>query len=122
MSVADAPFGLQRAMTPASSRSAPDDPALHAGRLFLFSWIVGEQFLHATFVETGDVRPCPIQTPLDVVSFTQKLVPLGQKVLVFLAESVPIVFDPGAIRCEGRIASDGRRRNPLATPRPLRGL
>ena len=30
--------------------------------------------------------------------FTQKLVQLGEKVLVLLAETVPIVFDPGAIR------------------------
>jgi len=35
---------------------------------------------------------------LEFVSFTQKLVPLGEKVLVLLAETIPIVFDPGAIR------------------------
>jgi hypothetical protein len=35
---------------------------------------------------------------LEFVSFTQKLVSLGEKVLVLLAETVPIAFDPGAIR------------------------
>jgi len=34
---------------------------------------------------------------LEFVSFTQKLVTLGENVLVLLAETVPIVFDPGAI-------------------------
>jgi len=54
-------------------------------RLALSSWAVGVQLLHATFVEAGDVRPCAIKSPLEFVSFTQKLVPLGEKVLFLLA-------------------------------------
>jgi hypothetical protein len=50
------------------------------------------------FLEAGDVRPCTVQSPLKFASFTQKLVPLREKVLVLLAETVSIVFDPGAIR------------------------
>ena len=49
-------------------------------------------------VEAGDVRSCTVQSPLEFVLFTQELVPLGEKVLVLLAQTVPIVFDPGAIR------------------------
>jgi len=71
---------------------------VYTWQLPLSSRAVEEQFLHATFVETGDVRPCAVQSSLEFVSFTQKLVPLGKKVLVLLAEPVPIVFDPGAIR------------------------
>ena len=34
----------------------------------------------------------------EVRSFTQKLVPLGEEVLVLMAEAVPIVLDPSAVR------------------------
>jgi hypothetical protein len=71
---------------------------LHARRLPLSSRTVGEQFLHATFVETGDVRPCAVESPLEFVSFMQELVPLRDEERVLLAETIPIVFDPGAIR------------------------
>jgi len=59
---------------------------------------VREQLLHATLIEVGDVRPSAVKPPLEFVSLTHKLVPLREKVLVLLAEPVPIVFDPGAIR------------------------
>ncbi len=59
---------------------------------------VWEQLLRATFVEAGDVRPCAVQSPLEFVSFTQKLATFREKVLVLLPEPVPIVFDPGAVR------------------------
>ena len=39
-----------------------------------------------------------VQSPLKFISSTEKLVPLGEKVLVLPAKPVPIVFDPGAIR------------------------
>jgi hypothetical protein len=71
---------------------------LHIGRLLLSSWAVGEQFLHATFVEAQDICPCTIQSPLKFASFAHKLVPLREKVFVLLAEPVTILFDPGAIR------------------------
>ena len=54
--------------------------------------------MHATLIQAGDVRPCAVQSPLQFVSFPTKLVLLRKKVLVFLAETVSIVFDPGAIR------------------------
>src|SRR5437773_317381 len=71
---------------------------LHSVRLCLSSRAIGEQFVHATFVEVGYVRPCAVKSALEFVSFAQKLVPLGEKVLVLLAETVPIVFDPRAVR------------------------
>ena len=49
-------------------------------------------------MEAGDVRPCAVQSPLEFVSFTQKLVPLGKKELVLLAETVAIFLDPSAVR------------------------
>src|SRR5438876_661881 len=58
----------------------------------------GEQLLDATFVEAGDVRPCAVQSAFEFILFTQKLVPFGEKVLVLLAETIPIVFDPGTVR------------------------
>ena len=64
---------------------------MHTDQLPLFSWAVGEQLLHATLVEARDVRACAVQSPLEFVSFKQKLVPLGEKVLVLLAEMVAIL-------------------------------
>jgi hypothetical protein len=66
--------------------------------LLFSTWAVGKEILYAKLVEAGDVRPCAVQSPLEFVSFSQKLIPFGEKVLVLLASSVPIVFDPGAIR------------------------
>jgi len=84
---------------PPAPQGRPElNPALHSCRLFLFSWTVREQFLYATFVETGDVRPCTVESPLEFVSFMQELVPVRDEELVLLAETIPIVFDPGAIR------------------------
>ena len=56
--------------------------ASHTGRLPLSPWAVGEQLLNATLVEVGDVHPRAVQSPLEFISFAQKLVPLGEKVLV----------------------------------------
>jgi hypothetical protein len=63
--------------------------------------------MHATLIQAGDVRPCAVQPPFQFVSFPKKLVLLRKKVLVFLAETVSIVFDPGAIRLA--VVPTGRR-------------
>ena len=49
-------------------------------------------------MEAGDVRPCSVPSPLEFVSFTQKLVPLGEKVLILLAETVPTNLIDNALR------------------------
>src|SRR5206468_9914317 len=67
-------------------------------KLLRCPWTVRKQLLHALLMQARDVCPCTVQSPLEFVTLTKKLVPLGKKVLVFLAEAVPIVFDPGTIR------------------------
>ena len=73
-------------------------------------------------VETSDVRPCAVQSPLEFVSFKQELVPFGKKVLVLLAETVAIFLDPGAVRVSQlpqQIANELTLGRKLATEVPF---
>ncbi len=49
-------------------------------------------------MQAENVGSGAVQSLLEFVSFTEQLVSLGEKVIVLLAETVPVVFDPGSIR------------------------
>ena len=71
--------------------------------------------MDATFLEARDVRSCTLQSPLKFILFTQKLIPLGEKVLVFLAETVPLMFNltgpPWMVKARQRGPTSARQRH-----------